>query len=28
MENSGTQFDPAIAKLFFEIKEQFETVSR
>jgi len=28
MENSGTQFDPTIADVFYEIREQFETVSQ
>jgi response regulator RpfG family c-di-GMP phosphodiesterase len=26
MENSGKQFDPVIAEVFFKSKEQFETV--
>jgi putative two-component system response regulator len=26
MENSGTQFDPKIADVFYEVRDQFETV--
>jgi response regulator RpfG family c-di-GMP phosphodiesterase len=28
MENAGKQFDPFIADVFFEVKDQFEAVSR
>jgi len=28
MENSGTQFDPTIADVFYEIREQFETAKQ
>ena len=27
MENSGTQFDPSIAQVFFEVGDQFKAVN-
>jgi HD-GYP domain-containing protein (c-di-GMP phosphodiesterase class II) len=28
MENSGTQFDPLVAGVFYKVREQFEAVVR
>jgi response regulator RpfG family c-di-GMP phosphodiesterase len=27
MENSGTQFEPAIAEVFFAVKDKFEEIT-